>query len=702
MVGLLKVKEACKELESYQNKTITFIGILPDLNEIDTYIFQGRVVSHQKYGEQFEVQQFERILPTEKDGMLEILASDMFKGIGKKTAEKLVSLFHEKTFDVILHRPSDLLLVPGIKEKQVEILHETLTSYQGSYETILKLTNFGFSTRDAMKIYHYYKDDAKKVIDEDIYQIFYDISDISYQLIDHLALQKREEKNSVKRIRSAIIYIMRTLCTTYGHTYLEKEDISYYFYRVLNCTVEEEKVDRAFQTLKEDARIVIREDRYYLKEYYDAEIFIAKRLRFLAHEKQEELKKFDVTIKEIEKKNKIFYNKEQKQAIYDALSSKVMVITGGPGTGKTTIIKGIIDAYQALFKPKEESLALLAPTGRASKRMSEAAEFKASTIHRFLKWNKENDRFQINEYNKSKAEFVIIDEASMLDVLLLSNLLKGLSSNTKIIFVGDMDQLPSVGPGEVLKDMIESKELKVLSLNMIYRQKEGSKIVSLAHNIRKGIFDSHLLQESDDILFLPCSEMDIIKTIEKIGKKYNAFDLQVLAPMYKTKNGIDNINLHLQELWNGKEIFEKGISYGDVVYREHDKVIQLSNMPDSFVFNGDIGVIQKVKVANGKEIYIDFDDNLVKYSPAMFSKFSLAYAISIHKSQGSEFDTVLIPLSLDYRKMLYRKLIYTAVTRCKKHLIFVGNQKALEIAIQNNVEQKRKTSLAIYLKNGIL
>ncbi len=702
-VGLLKVKES--DIENLVNKTVTFTGALPDLNEIDTYIMTGNLTNHEKYGEQFQVKSIDRIMPQETDAMIDILSSNLFKGIGKKTAGKLVSVFKEKTFDVILNDTSNLLLIPGISEKQAKTLKEALKQYQGSYEDILMLNKLGFSTSESMKIYHYYKDRINEVLDGNLYNIYYDIDEISFPRVDSIFVAKYQ-KDSPNRVAGAIVYIIKTLSMTYGHTYFSKEEVNSYLFRVLKVGVSEKVVEDAYDSLLVDERIVIKDDRLYLKEMYEAETLIARRLRLLAHEDKISYKNLDKKIKEIETHYGIVYTDEQLEAIKLAITRKVAIITGGPGTGKTTILKGILDLYKVLSSSNkvrlDEQIALLAPTGRASKRMSEVTNFEASTIHRFLKWNKDTNRFQINEYNKSSVSFVIIDETSMIDTMLLANLLKGLKSSCHIIFVGDANQLPSVAAGDVLNDMIESKELPVYALKNWHRQGSDSKIIPFAHRINEGILDKELLNSGSDLEFIPCRDNEIIKVIEDVCKDYNSYDLQVLAPIYKNRNGIYAINDHLQRLWNPKSPNKKEIEGTESIYREKDKVIQLANMKDESVFNGDIGVIDRIKLLGNKELYIDYDGNLVKYTKSMLQNFTLGYAISIHKSQGSEFDTVLIPFTLDYRKMLYRKLIYTGVTRCKKKLILVGDINALEQAIRNNQEQKRRTSLKLFLENGIL
>lgn len=702
-VGLLKVKES--DIDDLVNKTVTFTGNLPDLNEIDTYIMTGNLTNHEKYGSQFQVKSINRIMPQETDAMIDILSSNLFKGIGKKTAEKLVSVFKEKTFDVILNDTSNLLLIPGISEKQAKTLKEALKQYQGSYEDILMLNKLGFSTSESMKIYHYYKDKLNEVLDGNLYNIYYDIDEISFPRVDSIFVAKYE-KDSPSRVAGAIIYIIKTLSMTYGHTYFSKEEVNSYLFRVLKVEVSEEVVADAYNSLLVDERIVIKDDRLYLWEMYEAETLIARRLRLLAHEDKIKYKNLDTKIKEIETHYGIVYTTEQLDAIKLAITRKVAIITGGPGTGKTTILKGILDLYKVLSSSDKirlnEQIALLAPTGRASKRMSEVTNFEASTIHRFLKWNKDTNRFQINEYNKSSVSFVIIDEASMIDTMLLANLLKGLKSSCHIIFVGDANQLPSVAAGDVLNDMIESKELPVYALKNWHRQGTDSKIIPFAHRINEGILDRELLNSGSDLEFIPCKDNEIIEVIGNVCKDYNPYDLQVLAPIYKNRNGIYAINDHLQKLWNPKSPSKKEIEGNEGIYREKDKVIQLSNMKDESVFNGDIGIIDRIKLLGNKELYIDYDGNLVKYTKSMLQNFTLGYAISIHKSQGSEFDTVLIPFTFDYRKMLYRKLIYTGVTRCKKKLILVGDINALEQAIRNNQEQKRRTSLKLFLENGIL
>ena len=441
---------------------------------------------------------------------------------------------------------------------------------------------------------------------------------------------------------------------------------------------------------------------------YEAEVFIVKRFRLLNSNKEQINNKIDQTITDLEEFFGIKYNEEQLLAIKKSYTKDFLIITGGPGTGKTTIMKGIIELYRQMNKLSYErlcdKLALLAPTGRAAKRMSEATSHPASTIHRFLKWQKEQNRFQVNEYNKSKVEFIILDESSMIDTYLMYNLLKGISSNCKIVLVGDDHQLPSVGPGNVLHDLITSNKLETVELKELYRQGKDSNIIQLAYDIRNKSIGYDIFNVEDDLTFIECNDNEVIPNLCSLCQTYkdvNYKKFQILTPMYKGLNGIDEINKRVQPIFNEKDKTKKEYRVQDVIFRENDKVIQLTNMPDDNVYNGDIGLIDTINSTNKKEINIDFDGNVVKYTPSNFNNFRLAYSISIHKSQGSEFDIVVIPIVMGYQKMLYQKLIYTAVTRAKKKLFIIGNKKALEEAAYNDKEQQRRTTIKDYFINGI-
>lgn len=708
-IGIFKVSDTNDErLADYIGRTITFTGYFHELNDIDTYLFYGKLVEHEKYGEQFQVDSYERCRPEEKDSIIEFLTSGLFTGIGEKKAKKIVDVLGKDTLKIIIENPDNLLLIPTITKANIDTLHKKLKEYESSYETILYLGELGFSTKDSMLIYNFYKKETQAVINKDIYQLVYDILDINFKKVDTVALKMNIEKNALIRVKAAIIYIMNELSNTYGHSYYYKEELLPLLPKVLAIPITEDEWQEALNSLLNDVRIVLKDEKIYLAEMYEAETLITKRIRLLNRNAPHIEKELESKLKDLESFYGITYNAEQKQAIKESCERDFLIITGGPGTGKTTIMKGITELYRQLnklsYSDLQDRIAILAPTGRAAKRMSESTNLKSSTIHRFLKWQKETNKFQVNEYNKSKVELVILDEASMIDTYLLASLLKGISANCKIIMVGDDHQLPSVGPGQILHDLISSEKLEVVKLKELYRQGKDSNIISLAYDIRAGSINREVFNKDADLTFINCEASEVIHNIMEISNTYKDLSykkFQILAPMYKTIAGIDEINNKLQNIFNKKSPTKKELKIGEVTFREGDKVIQLTNMPDENVYNGDIGIIDKILTSPKKEIYIDYDGNVVKYTPSNFQSFRLAYAISIHKAQGSEFDVVIMPIIKNYNKMLYRKLVYTGITRSKKYLYLIGDLTALDIAVSNVNTDIRRTSIKDFLINGI-
>ena len=708
-IGLFKVRETnSPELTPFLDKTITFTGYFHELNDMDTYLFFGQMVEHPKYGLQFSVTSYERCKPEEKDAIVEFLTSGLFKGIGEKKAKAIVDVLGKDTLQIILENPDNLILIPGITKTNIDTLHNKLKEYESSYETVLYLSNLGFSTKDSMLIYNYYKDRVKEVIEEDIYQLEYSIYELNFKKIDRITLKNGMAKDSFVRVRAAILYIMEEVSNTYGHSYFYYDEIFQYLPRVLLISISDEVYKKAMESLIVDLMVVNKEDRYYLKDMWEAETLIVKRFRLLAHKEDEDFKNLEDKLTEMESVFGISYNEEQRRAILDSIRKSFLIITGGPGTGKTTIMKGIIELYKEVHKLSYEKLAervqLLAPTGRAAKRMSDATLMPASTIHRFLKWQKETNKFQVNEYHKSKAEVVILDESSMVDTLLMASLLRGISANCKVIMVGDSYQLPSVGPGQVLHDLISSSKLPVVELKELYRQGKDSNILTLAYDVRKGEVVDDVFNKEEDLTFIECSDDDVISNLMDVSSTFKDLsykNFQILAPMYKTKCGIDMINQRLQVIFNPKDKSKKELVVGDVIFREGDKVIELTNMPDENIYNGDIGIISQIVTQPAKKITIDFDGNEVTFTAANFNKFRLAYAISIHKAQGSEFDVVVMPIVQGYRKMLYRKLVYTGITRSKKMLYLIGDKNALRQAVNNTSSDIRRTTIKDFLENGI-
>ncbi len=700
-VGLFKVRDTTLTL--YKNKTITFTGYFNELNETDLYVFNGELTHHDRYGEQFTVISYETILPEEKDNIIEFLSSNLFKGISTIKATDVVETLGLNCLNLILDNKEVLNKVPKITTKQKDIIYEALTKYQDSYKTIVELTKLGFSSKEALLINNHYKNKTLSLIENNPYSIINDIKEITFRKIDRLRNNFNIEDNNINRIKAGIKYVFNEINYSYGSTYLEKLEIFAYTKKVLNI-FDENLIEESLNELLKNKDIVLLNDKYYLKEMYIAEKYISKRLFKLSNETN----KIKISLENIEKLEKTFnivFNANQVEAIKQSMEHNFLVITGGPGTGKTTIIKAICTLYQELYGLSHydliKDLALLAPTGRASKRISEQTNLPSSTIHRFLKWDKEADTFDINEDNKSDVKFVIIDEASMIDTYLLYNLLLGLKDNTKIIMIGDSNQLPSVGPGQVLKDIIESNVVNFISLSKLYRQKENSNINVLAHNINNNIIDYSIFNKDDDLLFIPANSLDLKEKLREYVIEYKNLDFnkfQILAPIYKGDNGIDNLNYFIQDLINLRS--SNKILHDGILFKENDKVLHLVNNIDENIFNGDIGRIIRINNKT-KEVFIDFDGNYVKFNISDLSNLKLGYTISIHKAQGSEFDIVIIPLLNNYGNMLYKKLIYTGVSRAKKKLILIGELSALDRAIKTNREETRKTSLKDFLISSI-
>ncbi len=710
VIGLFKVRETDNEdMKIYINKTVTFTGYFHELNEDDMYCFYGEPVDHPKYGFQFQVTDYERLKPVDEDGLVAFLSSDLFKGVGQALAKSIVDTLGKNVLDEILKDESCLLLVPKLSSKKAHKIYEVLSKYEESHQMIVYLTDLGFNMKDALDIYNTYRKETIANIEHNPYRLIDDVN-ITFTKVDEIALKFNIAVDDERRIKACIIYIMKKLLFSNSDTYLFYDEIYHEVISYLKIDLEDQFNDYLDELINEN-KIMLVDDKYYLKEMYDSETNIINTIKYLINVKKSK-KNIDKSIENLEIVNNIKYNEQQKEAIKKSLENNITIITGGPGTGKTTIIKAICEIYMQINKMEFDeainSIALLAPTGRASKRMSESTMLPASTIHRFLKWNKETNEFSVNEFNKDNHNLIIVDEVSMIDLNLLDSLFKGLTKNIKLVLVGDHNQLPSVGPGNILKDLIESELIDTVYLNTLYRQDENSYIPTLAQEIKDNDLSKNFLETKSDYTFLKCNSLSIKENLKNlcyqlIDKGYDYKRVQIMAPMYAGINGIDNLNKELQDIFNPGDNSKNEIKYSDVIYRENDKVIQLVNMPDDNIYNGDIGVIKNIlKIDKKTFIYIDFDGNLVKYESKDLNKIMHAFIISIHKSQGSEFELVVMPICDSYKRMLYRKLIYTGITRAKKKLILIGETNAFVYAVNNNNERERKTNLLNRLKNNIL
>lgn len=707
-VGLMKIKETNdQDLMDYKGKQFTFTGLFAELLIDEDYVFYGEVVDNPKYGIQYKVNKYEKIMPEDKDGLVVFLSSDIFPGVGEKTAKQIVDTLGEGCLNLITKDYECLLKVPKLTEKKALDIQGRLLKYNESFETVVYLTNFGFTMKDALKIYNHYLEDTVRVIENNPYELIDTVDGITFNKIDELRKKTNISNDDERRLLALIMYVMKLACFNTGDTYLTFDVIRNAVKGFYEEDVSEEKLNYYLIELNAMGKIIIEDDKFILYDYYKNEHYVASCVYSLSNKDDLSIKNIDLKIEQLENFFEINYNDEQKRAIKQSLIKNFSIITGGPGTGKTTIIKGITQLYKMVFgySPEKllEKMVLLAPTGRAAKRMSESCLYPASTIHRYLRWNKETGEFGYNERNKVSAEFIIVDETSMIDIDLMANFFKAMPNNIKLVFIGDYNQLESVGPGKVLKDLIESEMINTIFLKEIYRQDQNSYITELAYEVNTGELTESFLEKKDDYNFIKCDGKDILKAcsdvcLMAVKKGYDLKNVQVLAPVYKGINGIDNLNKVLQRIFNPKSDDKKETYDADVTYREGDKVLQLENMPDDNVFNGDIGFIQQIK---GSEITVDFDGNKVKYTPKEYKAIKHGYAISVHKAQGSEFEIVVMPVVKEYHVMLYKKLVYTAITRAKRSLILLGDPVSFSKAVYNLGNKERHTLLKNILTSNI-
>lgn len=695
-VGLIKIKESDEEV----GKIETFTGVLPEFNEKTIYQLNGTFTTHNKYGYQFQVDSFEIVLPEKKDELVDFLSSDLFP-IGEKTAKKIVGAFGEDTIDVILNNKEKLLEIPRLGIEKINKINNILKEYQSTSNIVLELNRMGFNTKDSLMLLNKYKDKVIRIIDNNIYDLIDNIN-LNFKEIDTIAINNKYDLYDERRVEALIIYLLNEITFEQGDTYSFFQEIYNSIIKYLP-DLKYEDLEYYLLKLSKQKRVVIKKEKYYLKELYDAEEYIADRIYRLNNMERRKLPKLKEKIKELEQKIGITYDESQKNAIITSLNNNFTITTGGPGTGKTTIIKGIIRMLVDTCHISPQNIALLAPTGRASRKLMEVCNIPAYTIHKYLGWDKDNNTFSHNEINVCKEEYIIVDEASMIDTMLMFSLLKGTRLDSKFIFIGDYYQLPSVSQGQVLKDMIDSEVLDVIKLNNLYRQKDGNYIIDLAHEIKNKELSDNFLTKKEDYNFIEVDNDYVLTSIKDIilkalEKGYREKDIQVLAPMYKSKNGIDNLNKMLQEIFNPKSNDKNELTVGNKTYREGDKVLELVNDSDNSISNGDLGYIinitNKEKNDNKKnEIIVDFDGNIVSFSPDKFINITHGYAISVHKSQGGEFNMVIIPFVNSFKRMLYNKLIYTAVTRAKSKLILIGSREAFVYGVNNDYVNNRKTTL---------
>ena len=710
-VGLFRLKETNDiDMQDFLNKSCTFTGNFVDLDLDSTYVFYGKLHYNEKYGYQYEVIEYKKEELTNKDALYDFLTSGLIKGVGEKTAQGIIDTFGDEALSKIQENYTNLYLIPNMTEKRALNIYDAILKYGDIDKISVELSKYGFNSTEILQIFNKYANSSIDIVKNNPYNLK-DI--ISFDKLDKAYLTFGNP-NSVLRVEACFIEVLKRLEYSDGDIYFYKDEIKEELFINFGISISEETFTSIVEILVSKKEIVLEEDRFYLLENYKMEKIIANSLIDIYKMPQKDIPIFETEITKLEKKLKVTYNAEQKDAIRSALENRITVITGGPGTGKSTIVKAITNLYIKMNKIEEknigEAIALLAPTGRAAKKLSESTGLNASTIHRYLKWNKDSNEFQVNEFNKNYQRLIIIDEMSMVDMNLFCYLLKGITNNIQLVLVGDSSQLPSVGAGQVLNDIIASEVFTNCKLNYIYRQSNNSYIPILANEIKNKSLSPDFIEKKDDYNFFSASGQMIRDTITRICQMYitkglTDRDIQVLAPMYKGLNGIDNINVLLRNLFNPSSSDKKEIRIGEVIYRVGDKVLQLVNDPDKGVYNGDIGYIDSIDTIKipreSTVIKINFDNNSVLYKKEDMFYVKHAYAISIHKSQGSEFSYVILPICNSYRKMLYNKLIYTGVSRAKKTLVIIGEEEAFKMAIDNDYATNRKTTLKLRILNNI-
>ena len=705
---LLNIDDTDADFDDFE---IIVTGTMADIIEGEDYTFWGNLVQHPKYGEQLKLIRYERAKPTSK-GLIKYFSSDHFKGIGVKTAQKIVDLYGDNTIDKVLAEPEKLHDIVGLSAKNREAFIMKLRQNYGTERVLAKLSEYGISNKLAFQIQDFYKEETLEIVEHYPYQLVEDIQGIGFKIADQLAQSLGIESTAPERFRAGLLHTLLTQSMEKGDTYLEAKELLEHTIELLESSrqieLDPNSVANELAHLIEEDKVQHVDTKIFENSLFFAEEGICNNLlRILekGNQNKYEPENIEAALAQIEEKFAISYDAIQKQAICDAIQHKIFILTGGPGTGKTTVINGIIAVYALLHgldlhKSQDLPILLAAPTGRAARRMNELTGLPSATIHRHLGMTGDDDTSHLDDY--LDADFIIVDEFSMVDTWLANQLLSNISSNSKLLIVGDADQLPSVSPGQVLADLLKISLLPQTKLEKIYRQGEDSTIVTLASQIQKGALPIDFIEKKADRSYFEVRSEQIPQMIERIVEVairsgIPAQDVQVLAPMYRGQAGIDHINQLMQDLINPVVKEQLIFEATDGQYRQGDRVIHLVNDAESNVFNGDLGYITDLlpaKYADSKqdELTINFDGNEIVYQRSEWYKIRLAYAMSIHKSQGSEFPVVILPITSSSHRMLQRNLIYTAITRAKSKLILLGEKSAFAFAVKNT-GTTRKTYL---------
>ena len=684
---------------AYNNRLATIVGEMLSINPGETVILEGEWTTHKQYGAQFKIESYQTVHPSTVEGMRRYLGSGLIKGIGPVTAKRIVDHFGKEALDVIEREPKRLVEVEGLGAKRAKWIIKAWEDQREIHNVMLFLQSHEVGTGYAVKIWKKYGQKAVELIRENPYRLSVDVWGIGFLTADRIAQKMGIPAHSNRRIQAGLLHVLNEAADKEGHVFLPEDALIESCAEALDVPVD--AIAPCVAQLFSEESIVVDDKRVYLPHLYYAEQGAATRCYQLSQVQRIELGNIPAEIRAIEQRDGVTFAPRQKLALEKALSHNLLVLTGGPGTGKTTTIKGLI----ALLEARNKKIALAAPTGRAAKRMSEATGHEAKTIHRLLKFSPSEMAFEKDFNNPLEIEALIVDEISMVDTVLMNSLLRAVPISASVVLVGDVDQLPSVGAGNVLKDVITSGIVEVVELNEIFRQAQTSRIITNAHAINRGEMPYVQNDREADFFFLEASEPDhVVEMVcglcaARLPRTYrldSIEDIQVLVPMYRGETGANNLNRVLQDKLNpkGQEMMRGGIRF-----RVGDKVMQVRNNYDRDVFNGDIGRVQGIE---DDILRVRFQNRVLEYEFSELDELVLAYAMSVHKSQGAEFRAVVMPLTTQHYMMLQRNLLYTAITRARELVVLAGTKQALGMAVRNNRVAERHTTLSQRIRTGIV
>ncbi len=687
------------KLNDEKEKQLTATGFFQSIEKDILYNFYGKYIEHAKYGMQFEIQSYERPLPNEKEGIIRYLSGAQFKGVGQKTAKKIVEQLGEDCLNII-RNDETVLNTLGLSASIINSIKEGLNEEDSGLEELIQFLNVhGIGMRNVIRLNKAYGKQALEKLKENPYRVIEECDGFGFLTADKIAKNLGIEDDDPRRLYAYLISLCMDLCMRTGDSYTLYDDLKEAYEK--KCSFSSMPFDELLQKTLFSRQLVQEKDRIYPYTQYDSEEGISN---FLAKFPYDVLDPIDenllyLYLDQMQSNLSIQYDQKQIDAIEQFFSQPFMIVTGGPGTGKTTVVKAMVTLFKMLYPSSE--VICSAPTGRAAKRLSELTDSPAKTIHSLLEWDLETNTFGKNAKEPILADLLIIDEFSMVDNWLFYNLLLASKKIKKICIIGDENQLPSVSPGSVLRELISCDLFPVIRLEHIYRQKNGSDVIQLAHDIQTDVVDFN--EYKNDVAFFECDASDIKKNIvfivkDALEKNYSISDIQVLSPIYSGPAGIDILNKALQEAFNPHDQYKREIKVGYMIYRVGDKILQLKNQPDDDVYNGDIGTLMDIEYSHENEdgkttVFVQFEDALVSYTLDNISNITLAYCISIHKSQGSEYPIVIMPIVSSHYHMLQRKLIYTGITRARQSLILLGSKKAFVDGIDTLDKHTRLSSL---------